>query len=129
MVYLPRHFLVNNYNAVAAALSVEAYCAILRPATGKSAFDRCSATARTLNQTPDANFRYCFQRLSQRGGGRFSIDEPDTPQCYMFEGLFTGAMRFHLGAHGAAPPLDCNECNCAADGCYAACCFTLAARS
>jgi hypothetical protein len=153
MLYLPRHFLVNNHNAVAAALGVDAYRAILRPATDKSAFDWCSATSRTLSLTPEAAFRYYFQRLSQRGWGRFNIDELDipkgtarfsleysifvletpvpdkAPQCYMFEGFFTGAMRYLLGASGTAIGLECNETNCAADGFHPACCFTLTAKA
>ena len=37
MVYLPRHFLVNNHRAVEDALGIDAYRAILQAATEKSA--------------------------------------------------------------------------------------------
>ena len=46
MVYLPRHFLVNNHLAVEAALGREAYRAILRQATAKSAIEWCEAQVR-----------------------------------------------------------------------------------
>jgi len=39
MVYLPRHFLVNNHLAVEAALGREAYRDILRAATAKSTIE------------------------------------------------------------------------------------------
>ena len=147
MVYLPRHFLVNNHNAVAAAMGVECYRVILRAATDKSAFDWCSATARTLNWTPEAIFRYYFQRLSQRGWGRFSVEELDIPrgsarfslqqsifvletpcptpvlQCYMFEGFFTGAMRYLSKVTKEPTNLICAEMRCAADGVHDHCQF------
>jgi len=41
MIYLPRHFLVNNHVAVEEALGRDAYRAVLRAATEKSAIHWC----------------------------------------------------------------------------------------
>src|SRR3954471_9125779 len=111
MLYLPRHFLVNNHKAVEQALGREAYRAILREATEKSAIHWCRSEARTHGLAPEATFRHYFKRLSQRGWGQFSIEElkpnegrgrialknsvfaleavqgGEQPLCYMFEGF------------------------------------------
>jgi len=78
MVYLPRHFLVNNHIAVEEALGRDAYRAILRVATEKSAIHWCRAEMRTHGFTAEATFRHYFKRLSQRGWGQFSVDLLDT---------------------------------------------------
>ena len=54
MVYLPRHFLVNNHLAVEAALGREAYRTILRAATAKSAIEWCEAHVRGKGLDPKA---------------------------------------------------------------------------
>src|SRR5882672_9063422 len=77
MVYLPRHFLVNNHLAVEAALGRDAYRTILRTATAKSAVEWCEAQVREKGLDREATFSHYFQRLSQRGWGLFSIDELD----------------------------------------------------
>jgi len=120
MLYLPRHFLVNNHKAVEQALGRDAYSAILREATEKSAIHWCRSEAKAHGLDPEATFRHYFKRLSQRGWGQFSIEslEPNEgqgridlknsvfvleavgrseyPLCYMFEGFITGAFRFLL---------------------------------
>jgi hypothetical protein len=78
MVYLPRHFLVNNHLAVEEALGRDAYRAILRVATEKSAIHWCRAEMKTHGLTAEATFRHYFNRLSQRGWGRFAVDRIDT---------------------------------------------------
>ncbi|MES1152954.1 MAG: DUF5943 domain-containing protein [Dongia sp.] len=78
MVYLPRHFLVNNHVAVEEALGRDAYRAILRVATEKSAVHWCRAEMKTHGLTAEATFRHYFNRLSQRGWGRFAVDLIDT---------------------------------------------------
>jgi len=122
MLYLPRHFLVNNHKAVEQALGREAYRTILREATEKSALHWCRAEAKTHGLDAEATFRHYFKRLSQRGWGQFEIERLDpvtasgvitlrnsvfaleaaggstAPACYMFEGFMTGACRFLLGA-------------------------------
>ena len=150
MVYLPRHFLVNNHLAVEAALGGDAYRDILRVATAKSAIEWCEAQVQGKGLDPEATFRYYFQRLSQRGWGQFSIDMlagrrgsislrnsifalearqgPGQRVCYMFEGFVTGASSFLLGL--AAPTeVECEETHCACDGRHDHCRFDFAARS
>ncbi|MGO1079760.1 DUF5943 domain-containing protein [Inquilinus sp. CA228] len=140
MVYLPRHFLVNNHRAVEAAMGIEPYRAILRQATEASAVHWCAVQARSLGLDPEQTVRRYFQRLSQRGWGRFEVEHLDAaggqgrialsasvfaleygtgagrPVCYMFEGFMTGALRHLLGDAGATATVGCEETQCAAQG-------------
>jgi predicted hydrocarbon binding protein len=155
MVYLPRHFLVNNHLAVEEALGLEAYREILRAATDKSALHWCRAEAKTHGLAPEATFRHYFKRLSQRGWGRFVVEMLDLaerrgriavtnsvfvlergenaerPVCYMFEGFMTGAFRFLIEAGAAAQDLSgalfCREAQCAAGGGHRHCRFEFGA--
>jgi predicted hydrocarbon binding protein len=147
MLYLPRHFMVNNHIAVEEALGIETYRAILRTATDKSAVHWCKSTAKTLNLSPIETFHRYFNRLSQRGWGQFEVGEIDVAGkrgridlknsifvleqqshpasravCYMFEGFMTGALRFLLDADDVALQIDCRETHCAATG-HAQCRF------
>jgi len=151
MVYLPRHFLVNNHRAVEEALGLEAYRKILRVATDKSALHWCRSEAKTHGLAPEATFRHYFKRLSQRGWGQFAVEQLDVakrrgrigvgnsvfvlesggnaerPVCYMFEGFMTGAFRFLLegGTAAQVPPgsIFCREAQCAATGRHRHCLF------
>lgn len=138
MLYLPRHFMVNNHVAVVEALGLDTYRAILRTATDKSALHWCRSAARTLNLSPIETFHRYFQRLSQRGWGQFAVDDIDIDRargaislrnsifvleqqdaaravCYMFEGFMTGALRYMLDADISAI-INCTEVACAATG-------------
>ncbi|TPI21481.1 4-vinyl reductase [Mesorhizobium sp. B4-1-1] len=139
MVYLPRHFLVNNHLAVEAALGRAAYSAILRAATAKSAIEWCEAQLRDKGLDREATFHHYFQRLSQRGWGQFSIDEldiagrhgnislknsifalearqqPGQRVCYMFEGFILGAFSFLLGGSDLSI-IECEEAHCSREG-------------
>jgi Domain of unknown function (DUF5943) len=147
MIYLPRHFLVNNHKAVEEALGMAAYRLILRIATDKSAFDWCTAQARTHQLTPEQTFRHYFKRLSQRGWGMFEIEQLDPEGgnvcvrleqsvfvlehpgpsagglCYMFEGFVTGAMRFVMAAQNEGVARNCSEVQCAGNGVHHHCRF------
>ena len=151
MVYLPRHFLVNNHVAVEDALGRDAYRAILQAATEKSAIQWCYAEAKTHGLAAEATFRHYFKRLSQRGWGQFSIDRLDAseglgeirirnsvftlgaqsgsrpPLCYMFEGFMTGAMRFLIDTNGPRVETHCHETQCAAQGVHDHCRFEFGA--
>lgn len=152
MLYLPRHFLVNNHKAVEEALGLEPYRRILQTATDKSALHWCRAEAKTHGLAPEATFRHYFKRLSQRGWGRFAVEELDAamrrgriavansvfvlesggkaarPVCYMFEGFMTGALRFLLEAGKPAPgTIHCRETQCAATGAHRTCLFEFGA--
>lgn len=149
MLYLPRHFLVNNHLAVEEALGRDVYRILLQAATDKSALHWCKSTATTLNLSPMATFHHYFQRLSQRGWGQFTVETLDLQHkrgsialrqsifvleqplagravCYMFEGFMTGALRYLLDDE-AGIVVACTEDACAASG--AACChFSFAAE-
>jgi hypothetical protein len=152
MIYLPRHFLVNNHLAVEAALGRDAYRAILHGATEKSAVTWCRSEAKTHGLSPEVTFRHYFHRLSQRGWGRFSVDlldvragrcrislwnsvfalearpESSPPLCYMFEGFIAGAFKFLREAdHADGEPKStmCDEVHCAGEGTHPHCTFDL----
>ena len=153
MIYLPRHFLVNNHLAVEEALGLSTYRDILRAATRKSALHWCESTARLYDLGREATFRRYFERLSQRGWGLFSVDDLDlaaergsliirhsvfalesagrTEQrvCYMFEGFVTGAFHFLLGSAAAGRrSIKCEEVQCAAGGQHHCCRFDFSAE-
>jgi hypothetical protein len=150
MVYMPRHFLVNNHVATEEALGLQEYRQILQAATDKSALHWCRAEMKTHGLTPEGTFRHYFKRLSQRGWGQFAVDRlgPEgggvslrhsvfvleargatRPVCYMFEGFVTGAFRFLLEAGGGPPPqaISCRESQCAAVGRHDHCRFDFSA--
>jgi predicted hydrocarbon binding protein len=152
MVYLPRHFLVNNHVAVEEALGRETYRTILHAATRKSAVHWCETTATKYGMEREAAFRFYFERLSQRGWGQFSVDTLDraankasltlrnsifaleqkgrdnTSVCYMFEGFVSGAFHFLLGPVGAGRRIECREVDCCVDGRHEHCRFNVVAR-
>ncbi|MDY0885451.1 DUF5943 domain-containing protein [Dongia soli] len=136
MVYLPRHFLVNNHRAVEDALGIDTYRAILQGATEKSALHWCEVQARSYNLDREQTFHLYFQRLSQRGWGRFTVEMLDSAAClgririensvfalefgtgterrvcYMFEGFMIGAFRFLIGAINKSANIYCREICC-----------------
>ena len=125
MLYVPRHFFINNHIAVEQALGVEAYAEILYHAGYKSAWHWCEKEAELHGLAGEAVFEHYMTRLSQRGWGRFiteAIDlEAGTARVrlehsafvyqlgkvgyrveYMFTGWFAGAMDQILAASGSA---------------------------
>ena len=69
MLYVPRHFLVNNHEAVEQALGREAYAAILYAAGHKSAYYWCDREARQHGIRGVDVFAHYLTRISQRGWG------------------------------------------------------------
>jgi predicted hydrocarbon binding protein len=115
MIYVPRHFFVNNHLAIEAALGRESYSALLYDAGYKSAYTWCAHEAQSQRLDGIAVFEHYLKRLSQRGWGLFSFAHLDTAAgtaqvkldhssfvlanpgargrvCYMFAGWFAGAM-------------------------------------
>jgi hypothetical protein len=151
MIYLPRHFLVNNHVAVEQALGRDTYRAILHDATARSADHWCRKESKTHGLAAEATFRHYFKRLSQRGWGQFTVDRLDgsgdrrgtinlrnsvfalelggrgqPPLCYMFEGFIIGAFAYLLGSTAtgsAALSVSCRESACAGDGFHPHCTF------
>ena len=121
MLYVPRHFFINNHVAIEQALGVETYAKILYDAGYKSAWYWCEKEAELHGLEGVAVFEHYMNRLSQRGWGKFvteSIDlEAGTAKVrlehscfvyqlgktgkreeYMFTGWFAGAMDQILAA-------------------------------
>jgi predicted hydrocarbon binding protein len=140
MIYLPRHFLVNNHKATEKALGRDAYSAMIQGATDKSAFDWCSAQYQRGGAAVEDIVQLYFERLSQRGWGQFHIDSLDVGNgdmslslsnsvfvleakeasaqslCYMFEGFVTGALRFLLPKNQKGGRFHCQEIACEGQG-------------
>jgi predicted hydrocarbon binding protein len=139
MLYVPRHFFVNNHLAVEAALGREKYAEILYSAGHKSAHYWCDTEAKTHGINGLPVFEHYLTRLSQRGWGRFafvtanaSVGEADIRLddsmfalaepaatgkiCYMFSGWFAGAMDWVTGTAGDEGKSVCHETQCCAEG-------------
>jgi predicted hydrocarbon binding protein len=139
MIYVPRHFFVNNHSAVAAALGADRYGEILYPAGHKSAYYWCDKEAKTHGISGLAVFEHYLKRLSQRGWGQFSFLDADPatghariklthsvfvlqqPElsgklCYMFAGWFAGAMDWVGDTSGYSYKTESSESQCASEG-------------
>ncbi|NMG44149.1 4-vinyl reductase [Aromatoleum toluvorans] len=138
MLYVPRHFFVNNHLAVEKALGRGQYEAVLYPAGYQSAYHWCSKEAARHGLGGVAVFEHYLKRLSQRGWGQFSFRDivpEDTsatiilehsafvlaqPQvqgrmCYMFAGWFAGAMDWLSDEAGRTTRARCRELSCAGE--------------
>ncbi len=147
MIYVPRHFFVNNHLAIESALGRERYAEILYRAGHKSAHFWCASEAKTHGLNGLAVFEHYLKRLSQRGWGLFSVAaadaaageadirldnsvfvlaEPDAAGkiCYMFAGWFAGAMDWVTEAAGSKHKSVCRESQCRAEG-HAHCVFAV----
>ena len=115
MLYVPRHFFVNNHMAIEAELGADKYAQVLYRAGYKSAYYWCEKEAECHGLSGDAVFDHYMKRLSQRGWGLFITEELDIAAgtCkvrlensafvyqygkvnrmvdYMFTGWFSGAI-------------------------------------
>lgn len=140
MMYIPRHFFVNNHKAVEEALGVEAYAAGLYDAGYRSAYFWCEKEAATHGLSGIDVFRHYMKRISQRGWGQFTVLEADPSTgrarvqvdhsvfvleygtnagrkvCYMYTGWLSGALEWVGENLGHNYKLACAERACAADG-------------
>ena len=73
MLYVPRHFFMNNHRAVEAALGPQRYSDIIYDAGYTSARTWCEQEARTHSLAGMRVFEHYLARLSQRGWGQFSF--------------------------------------------------------
>jgi len=115
MLYVPRHFFVNNHMGIEDEIGAEKYADILYKAGYKSAWYWCEKEAQEHNLTGEAVFDHYMKRLSQRGWGLFKTEALDLEKGtatirldnsafvyqygqvnrkvdYMFTGWFAGAM-------------------------------------
>ncbi len=74
MLYVPRHFFVNNHMAIEEEMGAERYAQILYKAGYKSAYYWCEKEAEAHGIEGDAVFEHYMNRLSQRGWGIFTIE-------------------------------------------------------
>jgi len=125
MLYVPRHFFVNNHMGIEEVLGADAYAEILYKAGYKSAWHWCEKEAECHGLEGVAVFEHYMKRLSQRGWGLFKIQDIDLDKgtcsvklehsCfvyvygkvgrkvdYMFTGWFAGAMDQILAARGSS---------------------------
>ena len=72
MLYVPRHFLLDNHLAVERALGHERHARLLYEAGYKSAYTWCGKEAETHGLRGEAVFHHYMRRLSQRGWARFT---------------------------------------------------------
>ena len=77
MLYVPRHFFINNHVAVEEALGADVYAEALYKAGYKSAYFWCQQEAETHGISGDAVFLHYMKRLSQRGWGLFTTEHLD----------------------------------------------------
>ncbi|WP_108126355.1 DUF5943 domain-containing protein [Saccharospirillum mangrovi] len=125
MLYVPRHFFINNHQAIEDEIGAERYAEILYKAGYKSAWHWCEKEAQLHGLNGAAVFEHYMRRLSQRGWGLFSIEQLDIAAGtarvrldhsafvyfygkvnrkvdYMFTGWFAGALDQIAEAQGLA---------------------------
>jgi hypothetical protein len=77
MLYVPRHFFVNNHIGIEEVLGADKYAEILYKAGYKSAWHWCEKEAECHGLSGVAVFEHYMKRLSQRGWGLFKIESID----------------------------------------------------
>ena len=77
MLYVPRHFFVNNHRGIEEVLGADKYAEILYKAGYKSAWHWCEKEAECHGLEGAAVFEHYMKRLSQRGWGLFEIQKLD----------------------------------------------------
>ncbi|WP_010100255.1 DUF5943 domain-containing protein [Verminephrobacter aporrectodeae] len=143
MIYMPRHFFVNNHVETEAVVGRERYAPALYKAGHRSAHFWCQQEAVTHGLKGLAVYRHYLQRLSQRGWGQFAFLHADADTgcaqvrvahsvfvlaqgiagvpvrrdriCYAFAGWFAGAMDWVLESGGSRLRTTCAEDRCAAE--------------
>jgi hypothetical protein len=138
MLYVPRHFFVNNHMAVEEALGAEKYAEVLYKAGYKSAYYWCEKEAATHGLSGEAVFEHYMTRLSQRGWGFFITESLDLQAGkarvrlehsafvyqygkvnrkvdYMFTGWFAGAMDQIADSLGYGVKTQATQIQCAAE--------------
>lgn len=143
MIYVPRHFFVNNHVEAEAAIGRDAYAQSLYQAGHRSAFYWCGQEAATHGLHGLTVYEHYLRRLSQRGWGQFSFESVDAATgharirvahsvfvlargiagvpvtqgrvCYLFAGWFSGAMDWVAQDRGQAWRTHSEESCCAAE--------------
>jgi hypothetical protein len=139
MLYVPRHFFVNNHMAIEEALGAEKYAEVLYKAGYKSAYFWCEKEAAVHGLSGEAVFEHYMTRLSQRGWGFFVTEslnlkagtarvrlehsafvyqygKVNRKVDYMFTGWFAGAMDQIADSLGYGVKTQAIQVQCAAEG-------------
>lgn len=149
MIYMPRHFFLNNHLAVEHALGREIYARQLYDAGYRSAWQWCERESKTHGLRGTDVFRHYMKRVSQRGWARFtivSLDEetgaatvrldhsvfnygdgnrPGERTCYMFAGWMPGALEWASSDSGRSWKLIGEETQCACEKGHDHCLFEI----
>ena len=147
MIYVPRHFFVNNHVEAEAAIGRETYAASLYKAGHRSAYFWCEQESRTHGLQGLAVYEHYLKRLSQRGWAQFRVEAVDPAAgtatvrarhsvfvseagpnagrktCYMFLGWLVGSLEYVRSRTGQAGRLAAREVECGADGGHDGCVF------
>jgi hypothetical protein len=143
MIYVPRHFFVNNHVEAEAAIGREVYAQSLYKAGHRSAYFWCEKEAATHGLAGLPVYEHYLKRLSQRGWGQFAFIAADAATghatirlehsvfvlaqgiagvpvsrdklCYLFAGWFSGAMDWVGATAGATWRTSSAETQCAAE--------------
>jgi len=140
MIYLPRHFFVNNHLAVEDALGEKVYGQQLYTAGYKSAWEWCASESVTHHITGLEVFYHYMNRISQRGWGQFTVMSLDANNgssdirlehsifvehcgsdagrnlCYMYSGWFAGSLEWVGQTTDRCYSLNSQEALCASNG-------------
>ena len=140
MLYVPRHFLINNHLMIEGALGLETYARLLYDAGYQSARTWCRHEAEVTGLTGIDVFHRYMKRLSQRGWGLFDGSDIDPvtgcgevtvrsscfvlhramgqagPLCFMFAGWFPGALAWVAQDRGLPFRVKSGETRCAGEG-------------
>lgn len=140
MLYVPRHFFLNNHAMIEDALGQEPYARCLYDAGYKSAYAWCAHEAEVQGLDGMAVFHHYMDRLSRRGWGLFDGSGIDAATgcgevhlrnscfalhagtnanrklCYMCVGWFPGALDWVAEAAGRTTKLHAEEIACAGEG-------------
>lgn len=141
MLYMPRHFFINNHHALEQDLGRDRYAMQLYDAGFRSAWAWCDHEAREHSISGIDVFHHYISRISQRGWGQFdgsgvdvdtclghvvlrnscfvlqNAEQTDADRlCYLFNGWFPGALAWARGETLDTTNLDCREIECAGSG-------------
>ena len=145
MLYVPRHFFMNNHFAVSEVVGADKYADILYKAGYKSAYHWCSHESEEQNLKGIEVFHHYLARLSQRGWGQFSLIKEDIAGgefsvkvlnsafalhckhfkdsnqagnkiCFMFAGWFAAAADWVSASEGVGMRHNSQEVSCAMQG-------------
>ena len=100
MLYVPRHFFINNHQAIEEEIGPDRYAEILYKAGYKSAWHWCEKEAGLHALKGDEVFDHYMKRLSQRGWGLFTVEHLDIARGEARVRLDHSAFVYHYGKVG-----------------------------